>query len=74
MPLYFLMTEDGFGHGQVVQYAVTTEEDVEHIRNTIQTFKDENPWTSVRVIVVDKDFTEWKALKEEFPDETILFC
>ena len=51
MPLYCLMIEDGFGHGRVVQYAATTEEDVEHmIRKIIQ---DENPaWTSVRVIVV----------------------
>ena len=74
MPLYFLMIEDGFGQGQVVQYAATTEEDVEHIHDIIRTFKDENPaWTSVRVILVDKDFTKWKALKEEFPDATILF-
>ena len=75
MPLYCVMIEDGFGHGRVVQYAATTEEDVEHIRKIFQTFKDDNPsWTSVRVIVVDKDFTEWKVLKEEFPDATILFC
>ena len=74
MPLYCVMIEDGFGHGRVVQYAATTEEDVEHIRKIFQTFKDDNPsWTSVRVIVVDKDFTEWKVLKEEFPDATILF-
>ena len=74
MPLYCLMIEDGFEHGRVVQYAATTEEDVEHIRKIIQTFKDENPaWTSVRVIVIDKDFTEWKVLTEEFPDATILF-
>ena len=46
MPLYnnyyniaCLMIEDGFGHGRVVQYAATTEEDVEHIRKIIQTFK-----------------------------------
>ena len=61
MPLYCLMIEDGFGHSRFVQYAATTEEDVEHISKIFQTFKDENPaWTSVRVVVVDKDFTEWK--------------
>lgn len=75
MPLYCLMVEDGFGHGRVVQYAATAEEDVLHIRKIMQTFKEENPaWTSTRVIVVDKDFTEWKVLKEEFPEATILFC
>ena len=52
--LYCVMIEeDGFGHGQVVQYAATTEEHVEHIRKIFQTFKDDSPsWTSVRVIVV----------------------
>ena len=75
MPLYCLMIEDGFGHGRVVQYAATAEEDVLHIRKIMQTFKEENPaWTSVHVIVVDKDFTEWKVLKEEFPEATVLFC
>ena len=59
MPVYCLMVEDGFGHDRVVQDATTTEEDIEHIRKIIQTFKDENPaWSSVRVIVVEKDFME----------------
>ena len=31
-------------------------------------------WSDIRVIVVDKDFTEWKVLKEEFPDAKLLFC
>ena len=55
MPLYCLMIEDGFGHGRVVQYAATTEEDVEHISKIFQTFKDENPaWTSVRLDCLEK--------------------
>ena len=32
MPLYCLMVEDGFGHGRVVHYATTTEEDTEHVK------------------------------------------
>ena len=65
MPLYCLMIEDGLGYGRIVQYAATTEEDMEHIHKIIQTFKDENPaQTSVSVMVVDKDFTEWKVLKK----------
>lgn len=75
MPLYCLMIEDGFGHGRVVHYAVTTEEDCLHLKKIMQSFKEENPaWPSVGVIVVDKDFTEWKVLKEEFPEASILFC
>ena len=75
MPLYCLMTEDGYGHGRVVFYATTTEEDAIHLRKILQSFKENNPaWTSLRVIIIDKDFTEWAVLKEEFPDATVLFC
>ena len=63
MPLYCLMVEDGFGHGRVVHYATTTEEDTEHLRKIVQSFKDENSaWSDIHVIVVDKDFTEWKVV------------
>lgn len=26
------------------------------------------------MVVIDKDFTEWAVLKEEFPNATVLFC
>ena len=39
IPLYCLMVEDGFGHGRVVCYAVTTEE---HLQKIVHSFKDEN--------------------------------
>ena len=29
---------------------------------------------SICIIVIDKDFTEWKILKDKFPDAIILFC
>lgn len=46
-----------------------------HLQKIMQSFKEENSaWPSVGVIVVDKDFTEWKILKEEFPEASILFC
>jgi len=32
MPLYCIMVEDGYGHGRVVYYAATTEEDTLHLR------------------------------------------
>ena len=41
----------------------------------MQCFKENNPnWSLLRVIVIDKDFTEWKILKEEFPNSQVLFC
>ena len=44
-----------------------TAEDTEHLQKIVQSFKDENSaWSDIDVIVVDKDFTEWKVLKEEW--------
>ena len=75
MPLYCFMAEDGFGKGRVVFYAATCEEDATHLQKMVQMFKESNPnWNSIRIVVIDKDFTEWKVLKEELPDATILFC
>ena len=49
-------------------YAATAEEDSAHLQQIIQSFKASNPtWSNVRVIVIDKDFTELQALQIEFP-------
>ena len=41
----------------------------------VQMFKESNwNWNSICIVVIDKDFTEWKVLKEELPDATIFFC
>ena len=40
----------------------------------VELFKESNPkWNSIRIVVIDKDFTEWKVLQDEFPDATILY-
>ena len=75
MPLTCLMVEDGFGHGRNVFYAATAQEDTTHLQRIVQSFKEQNSaWRSIRVIIIDKDFTEWKVLNEEFPDAVILYC
>ena len=75
MPLYALMVEDGCGHGQVVHYATISSEDSAHIESIFQSFKECNPsWDKVSVIFIDKDFTEWNILSQEFPNATLLFC
>ena len=75
MPLYCLMVEDGFGHGYNCFYAATAQEDGAHLQQILQSFKEENDaWKKVRVIIIDKDFTEYKVLKEEFPKVVILYC
>ena len=75
MPLYCLMVEDGFGHGRNIFYAATAQEDATHLQRIVQLFKEKNEqWNSVRVIIIDKDFTEYKVLKDEFPNAVILYC
>ena len=75
MPLYCFMVEDGFGNGRNVFYAATAEEDSTHLLHIIQSFKAFNPsWSDVRVIIIDKDFTELQALQQEFPQASVLFC
>ena len=75
MPLSCLMVEDGFGHGRIVLYAALHEK-MQHICKQLSNhFKEQNSaWASIRVIIIDKDFTEWKVLKEEFPNAVILYC
>ena len=69
------MIEDGYGHGRVVFYAATTEEDTLHLRKLLQCFKENNPkFSSIQVVIIDKDFAEWKMLKEELPNAVVLFC
>ena len=64
-----------FGNGRNVFYAATAEEDSAHLQRIIQSFKSSNPaWSNVRVIVIDKDFTELQALQIEFPQASILYC
>ena len=75
MPLYCFMVEDEFGNGRNVHYSATAEEGSVHLLQIIQTFKSFNPsWFNVRVIVIDKDFTELPALEQEFPQASVLFC
>ena len=67
MPLYHPMMEDGFGHGQNIFYAVTAKEDAVHLEKIVELFKSKNAdWESVRVIIIDKDFSEYKYLDKSF--------
>ena len=63
MPLYALMIEGGYGHGQVVHYAATSSEDSNHFESIMQSFKECNPTWSMVSVIIDKDFTEWEILK-----------
>ena len=46
------------------------------VGQTFSTFTDasKESWQQVSVVIIDKDFTEHKVLKEEFPEAVILYC
>ncbi len=51
------------------------KKDGAHLQRIDQSFKEKNDaWSNVRVIIIDKDFTKHKVLKEEFPEAVILYC
>ena len=75
MPLYVLMCQDGEGRGRVVAYAIVRSESYERVSGVISTFKKENPKCSdLTTVVVDKDLTELRVIKELFPQVHIVIC
>ncbi|ETP38984.1 hypothetical protein, variant [Phytophthora nicotianae P10297] len=41
----------------------------------VEFFKRHNPsWKSIRTIVIDKDFVEWRVLEKAFPHAKVLLC
>ena len=46
-----------------------------HLQRILTSSKENNEsWQQVSVVIIDKDFTEHKVLKEEFPEAVILYC
>ena len=68
------MVEDGFGHGQNIFYAATAKDAI-HLQKIVELFKSKNAdWESVHVIIIDKDFSQYKILRQVFPSAVILYC
>lgn len=57
------MIKDGFGHGRVVQYAATAEEDVLHIHKIMQTR--ESSWDAY-TLVVEKTSPSGRYYRKSF--------
>ncbi|ELU01825.1 hypothetical protein CAPTEDRAFT_191966 [Capitella teleta] len=74
MPLYCLMCQDGDGHGRIVAYAIVWNESYLRIQSILTTFKEKNYCGNLRSMVMDKDLTEIKVVKEVFPDLPVIIC
>ncbi|KAG6613253.1 uncharacterized protein IUM83_17028 [Phytophthora cinnamomi] len=73
--VFSIMAHDVFGNGQFVQDAVIQNERNPTLLTALEQFKRYNPaWCRIKCILIDKDFGEICALKNTFPDATLLLC
>lgn len=73
--LYIMLAEDGNGQSEIICAFLLLEETEASLSTVAGVFKDQNPaWDSVRVLMADKDITEWEVLASSFPGAEILIC
>ncbi|ETP55087.1 hypothetical protein F442_00318 [Phytophthora nicotianae P10297] len=69
------MVTDKFGSGAFVQHALIDGETKLNMKCALKAFKENNTaWRDVKVVIVDKDFTEIDVLAEELPDANVILC
>ena len=75
MPLYVMLNVDGNGESEIICFWLVAKEDKETIGALMDTFKEKNgKWSSVQVIMADKDMTERDVLTKKLPYADILIC
>ncbi|ETP51427.1 hypothetical protein F442_03438 [Phytophthora nicotianae P10297] len=73
--LFSFMVTYKFGCGSFAQHVLVDGESKLNMLFAVRAFKQNNPArVDVKVIVIDKDFTELGLLREEFPCATIILC
>lgn len=73
--LYIMLAEDGSGQSEIICAFLLLEETEASLSTVAGVFKDQNPaWESVRVLMADKDITEWEVLASSFPGAELLIC
>ena len=78
MPLFSIMVPDANKNGQVVGHALILNEQAENLKIVLQKFKEvsniERDEVDIKTVIIDKDFSELKAIKDIFPDTNIIIC
>ncbi|KAG2771709.1 hypothetical protein PC129_g5297 [Phytophthora cactorum] len=70
--LFSFMVTDKFGSGSFAQNALIDGETKVNMKSAFQVFKENNTaWIDVKVVFVDKDFTEIVVLAKELPDNSL---
>ncbi|KAG3159631.1 hypothetical protein PC128_g14569 [Phytophthora cactorum] len=72
---FSFMVTDKFGCGAFAQHALIDGETQQNMTNAISAFKRSNEsWKVIKVLIIDKDFTELSTLEVEFPEASIILC
>ena len=73
LPVYIMPVEDGNGQSEIVAVFMLTQETQVLLSKIMDLFKNHNSrWTSIRVLMSDKDMTERDTLAESFPESELL--
>ena len=68
IPLFVFMVVDGFGISHIAAYCFVSKEQQQVVSGMVKTFVACNPETfNTKCIIVDKDFGEINAVKDNFP-------
>ncbi|XP_042145721.1 NAC-alpha domain-containing protein 1-like isoform X11 [Ixodes scapularis] len=75
MALFVFMVVDGNGCSQVVAYCFVSSEDLAHMDTMMRTFVGLQGMQKTKCVIVDKDFKEIRAIRDNFsPDTVIQLC
>jgi len=75
MPLYVLLCVGPNGESAVVCVFLTVAEDTATLATALDKFKERNDqWPSIKTVMTDKDMAEREAIRQQFPDATLLLC
>ena len=73
LPVYIMLVEDGNGQSEIVAVFMLTQETQVLLSKIMDLFKKHNSrWTSIRILMSDKDMTERDTLAESFPESELL--
>ena len=73
--VFLMLCEDSNGQSEIIALSVIASEDTTSIQWMLDTFKKLNPnWTSIRVVMADKDLKERDVIRNELPNASILIC
>jgi hypothetical protein len=74
LPLITIMAIDGEGHGKPVFHAFVKHENKHILSSLLTDFQRSYQSNDTYLILIDKDFSEIAALKDNFPDSKINLC